>query len=117
MGGVEAITHSMPIPAGTDPALGARQDAFLDLLARARRTSGGAAGARKAAEELVAITFVEPVLKMLRETSQAAPPFAPGEGEREFGALRDAEFARQIVRAAHFPLVDRLARDLRRGVA
>lgn len=115
MGGLSPIAPVGPggLPAA-DPLLGARQESFLDLLNRSRSAPGGP---REAAQELVAITFVEPILKALRESSQAAPPFGPAPGEREFGALRDAEFARQIVRAAQFPLVDRLARDLRRDPA
>jgi Rod binding domain-containing protein len=68
--------------------------------------------ARDAAEQFVALTFVQPALKSLRETNQAAPPFAPSEGEKQFRALLDAEFARKIVHKAHFGLVDRLAHDL-----
>jgi len=73
-----------------------------------------AAAARKAAEEFVAMVFVDPILKKAREMNSAAPPFAPSTGEKQFGALLDAQIAQKITKAAHFPLVDRLARDLRR---
>ena len=73
-----------------------------------------AAAARKAAEEFVAMVFVDPILKKAREMNTAAPPFAPSTGEKQFGALLDAQIAQKITKAAHFPLVDRLARDLRR---
>jgi hypothetical protein len=71
--------------------------------------------AREAAEQLVAIGLVQPVLKELRESNRASPPFAPSQGERQFRALLDAELAQRIVRAARFPLVERLARELLTG--
>ncbi len=75
--------------------------------------AGSAQGkAREAAEQLVAIGLVQPVLKELRESNRASPPFAPSQGERQFRALLDAELAQRIVRAARFPLVERLAREL-----
>jgi len=92
-------------------ALGNRSfDSALSVL---RRDAGeGASGAREAAEEMVAISLVQPILSSLRESSDAAPPFAPGDAERRFGPLFDAEIARRITRASNFPLVDRLARQL-----
>ncbi len=68
--------------------------------------------AREAAEQLVAIGLVQPVLKELRESNRASPPFAPSQGERQFRALMDAELAQRITRAAGFSLVERLAHDL-----
>jgi len=68
--------------------------------------------ARDAAEQLVTQTFLAPMLKLLRESNQAAAPFAPTQAEKQFRALADAELAHRIVHAARFPLVDRLARDL-----
>ena len=68
--------------------------------------------ARAAAEQFVAVTLVQPLLKQLRETNNAAEPFAPGEAEKQFRALHDATLAHEIVSAGHWPLVDRLARDL-----
>ncbi|MFN0010749.1 MAG: hypothetical protein ACKVS8_03800 [Phycisphaerales bacterium] len=105
--------------------LGARQQLFSDVLAGAagNRTGGNVAEqtpadpmarARTAAQDFVAIAFVGPVLKGLRDANNAAPPFAPGPAEKQFGALMDQQMARQVVRASHFPLVDRVARDLLR---
>ncbi len=68
--------------------------------------------ARDAAEQFVAVTLVQPLLKQLRETNNAAEPFAPGEAEKQFRALHDATLAHEIVSAGHWPLIDRLARDL-----
>lgn len=69
--------------------------------------------ARDAAQQLVATVLVEPILKQLRETSQAAPPFEPTDGEKQFRSMLDARLAHEITSGARFPLVDRLARDLR----
>ena len=96
------------------------QRSFMDVIGRGGLSAPGSgagsaeADARDAAEQLVAITFVQPVLQQLRESDGAAPPFAPTQGERQFRALLDAELAREITSAAQFPLVDRLARDLLR---
>lgn len=69
--------------------------------------------AREAAEAFVAVALVQPMLAAARESSWAAPPFAPTQGEKQFGALMDAHVAREVTRAARFPLVERLARQMR----
>lgn len=87
----------------------ARNDvAFADVM---RKAQGGASDAdvREAAEDLVANAFIAPVLRQLRETSDAAPPFQQTPAEKQFGQMLDAETARQIVRKSDLPLVDRLA--------
>ena len=71
--------------------------------------------AREAAEQLVSTTLILPVLKQLRESNNAAPPFAPTDAEKQFGALLDHRLAHDIVKGANFPMVDRLARDLLRN--
>jgi len=48
----------------------------------------------------------------MRETSNAAPPFAPTQAEKQIRALQDASVAQQIVHASRFPVVDRLARGM-----
>ena len=68
--------------------------------------------AREAAESLVAHALVLPVLKSLRETNSAAPPFAPGAHERTFGAMADIRMADHLVRASRFPLVEAVERWL-----
>jgi Rod binding domain-containing protein len=68
--------------------------------------------ARRSAEHFVSIGLVQPILKKLRETNQAAPPFAPTDGEKKFRSLADAELAQQIVHSTHFPLVDRIAKQI-----
>jgi hypothetical protein len=90
-------------------AADARNDvAFADVM---RQAQGGASEAdvRTAAEDLVANAFIAPVLRQLRETSDAAPPFQQTPAEKQFGQMLDAETARQIVRKSNLPLVDRLA--------
>lgn len=98
-----------------DPAAGAGRD-FQAMLGRrlgdGQPTTEGEA--REAAEMLLATTFVEPILKSLRETSRAAPPFAPTDGEKQMRALLDQKLAHEIVRAGNWPLADGLARDLLR---
>lgn len=99
-----------------------RQRDFAEVMATAGRRADAGSGtpearAREAAEQFVAVSLVQPALEQLRETNGAAPPFAPGEAEKQFRALHDATLAREIVRAAHWPLVDRLARDLLRSGA
>lgn len=98
----------------------AAQRSFADALGDARRSVGfearqgrtEAEKAQEAAEMLVSSTLVEPILKQLRESNNAAEPFAPTQGEKQFGALLDHRLAHDIVKAANFPMVDRLARDL-----
>ena len=106
--GVPAISPILP-PAGAADA----KDPIGAIVARTARPGQSPQDrARDAAEQFVALTFVQPVLKELRESSQAAPPFAPGEGEKQFRALLDAELARRIVHKERYALVDRVARDL-----
>ena len=70
--------------------------------------------ARAAAEQLVAITFVRPILEEMRRSNNAAPPFGPSSGEKQFRSFLDAKLADEITRSARVPLVDRIARDLAR---
>ena len=104
----------------------ARNDvAFADIMRQAR----GAASVddvRQAAEDLVANAFIAPVLRQMRETSDAAPPFQQTPAEKQFGQMLDIETARQIVRKSDLPIVDRLTQtfeqlqarsiDLREGI-
>jgi Rod binding domain-containing protein len=89
------------------------QRSFASILARDRGAPADPEqSARESAEQLVSISLVQPVLKQLRDSDGAAPPFAPTQAERQFRSLMDAELAQRLVRASNFPLVDRLARDL-----
>jgi Rod binding domain-containing protein len=92
-----------------------RQRDFSAVIARDNTPSSAKGSARRAAEDFVAMAFVEPLLAELREGNNAAPPFAPGPGEKQFGEIMDQVLSRQIVRASGFGLVDRLEADLSRG--
>ena len=61
---------------------------------------------REAATQLVASTFLMPVLAMLREGSTATGPFAPGIAEKRFGPMMDLHIADNVAKAANFPIVD-----------
>jgi len=68
--------------------------------------------ARRAAEEFVSISMVQPILASLRETEDAAAPFAPGDAERRFRPMLDAEIARRIVQREDYALVNEVARRM-----
>lgn len=89
-----------------------RQQTFEAALGQARDLRASAASPREAAEQLVAVAFVQPLLKMVRDANRSAPPFAPTPGEKMFGQISDTALSQRLVRASRFPLVDRLERDL-----
>lgn len=74
-----------------------------------------AAKAKKVAEEFVAKVFIEPMLKQARDTNKEPPPFGPGQGEKQFSSLIDAQRSLDLVRSASWPIVDRLASDMTRA--
>ncbi len=94
--------------------LAATQHQFAGALNRARQVTPESheAAARDAAEQLVAITLVQPVLAQLRETNNAAPPFGPTAAEKQFGSMMDARVAQDIVHGSRFPLVDQLTNSM-----
>lgn len=74
--------------------------------------------ARDAAEQFVAVAFVQPILKNLRSSSigkELPAPWGPGNGEKQFRSIADTQVARQLVRANRWSVVDRIASDLRGG--
>jgi len=100
-----------------DPTLDQQQTDFAELLSTAeRRIASGerdaGAEARDAAERFVAQALVQPMLDLTRETSEAAPPFHPTRGEKQFRSLMDAQVALDVVRRSDWDVVDRIARDL-----
>lgn len=110
--GSPTAISGLSVPTGVE-AVARSEPAFADVMRRAR----GAAGTdevREAAEDLVANAFIAPVLRQIRETSDAAPPFQPTPAEKQFGQMLDAETARQIVRKSRLPLVDRLTETFER---
>jgi len=106
-------------PVGGAGAMSERQRSFAGLLAQegvgaTAAPVRSAERAREAASQLVAITFVQPILAQIRASDGAAEPFKATPAEKQFGALLDAELAQRVTQAARFPLVDRVARDLLR---
>lgn len=74
--------------------------------------AGGANAARDTAEQLVAITLVQPILSASRAMNQAAAPWGPTQGDKAFGAMMDAQAALGMVRAGGWKIVDRIEADL-----
>jgi Rod binding domain-containing protein len=116
---ISSLARSWPIDAaarnpGADPRLSEAQRSFAGVLARAAREPSATpeSAARESAEQLVSVAFVQPMLKLVRDTNRAAPPWAPTPGEKMFGGLADAELAQRLVHASRFPIVERLTRDL-----
>jgi Rod binding domain-containing protein len=73
--------------------------------------------AREAAEGLVSTSLIIPILKQVRESNNAAPPFGPTQAEKQFGALLDNQLADEIAHAAQFPIVDRMVEQFTRNLA
>ena len=97
-----------------------RQRDFASLISR--QTAGIDPGAdtpeeraRATAQDFVATSLLEPLLRSVREANQAPAPWGPSDVEKRFGGLIDAEQARNIVRSSNLGIVDRLARDLLRA--
>ncbi len=92
----------------------ADQELFSQVISRAKDKPNETPEqkARSAAEQLVATALVQPVLKQLRESNHAAPPFAPNEAERTFRSMSDAALAQRMVGSEHWGLIDVLARRM-----
>lgn len=88
----------------------ADHELFGSVLARTQeeQPKDAKAQARKAAEDFVAQSLVEPVLKQMREMSQAQAPFAPNQAEKAFRTMLDNAMAQRVVRSGHWPLVDKV---------
>lgn len=101
-------------PTASLPEAGDAQRSFAEILSIADRgPAARAAEPREIAETFVAVALVQPLLAEARKSTWAAPPFAPTQGEKQFGALMDAHVAREVTKAARFPLVERLAQQMR----
>jgi Rod binding domain-containing protein len=120
---LNAITENTAGAAGLarPDGLAARQVDFAAVIAQARKAPAGDTpeerkdAARQSAQDFVAVTLVQPLLKQLRESNHAAAPFAPSSAELQFRSMADAQIAQRIVRATNFPIVDAVARNLLRG--
>jgi Rod binding domain-containing protein len=108
---------ALPAPLSAPPRPLPGAPAFAATLDSARRTPGDAGAARVAAEQLVATTFIAPILARMRESVFAEAPFAPSAAEKRFGPFLDQHLADRIVHASRFPLVDEVARRLTAGGA
>jgi Rod binding domain-containing protein len=90
------------------------QQLFSQVISRAKTDAAETPEqrARKAAEQLVSTALVQPILKQMRESNNAAPPFAPNEAERTFRSFMDASLAQRMVGSQRWGLVDQLARRM-----
>ena len=97
------------------PDTAMRDAGFARFLASASASGDAIANdeTRRAAEQLVAVTFIQPILRAARESNNAAPPFAPTALEKQFGPLMDARLSDSIMRSSRWPLIDRIERDMR----
>jgi Rod binding domain-containing protein len=95
-------------------SLAGRQASFSQIIARetGREETTPEQRARRAAEQFVASSLVEPILKQMRSASDIPPPFGPSQAEKQFRSLMDTQVARNIVTRANWPVVDRVAADL-----
>lgn len=103
------------LPRPTASASTSEQRSFSQIMATGNRSrvKDDEDPAQEAAESLVAVTLIEPILREARESRSAEPPFGLTEAEKQFGALMDARTAERIVQSWDMPLVDRLARQMR----
>lgn len=130
VGGVFSGKKNTVMGSGLNVGLADRQREFGRLLGRqlsiaapengsssTGTDSGAAAGpsVREAAEDLVSIALVQPVLKQIRDGNHLPPPFGPGPAEKQFGTLVDAQWSRSMVKSKNFPLVGAVERYISRA--
>lgn len=85
--------------------VGRSEAAFPAALGRASATRDREI-VRQAAAQLVASTFIMPVLQSMHDSPFLKPPFAPGFAEKQFQPLLDQQVADRLTSAARFPLID-----------
>lgn len=110
-------TPAAPLALATPETLTDTQKSFSQILSRVeskRSTQTPQEKAQDAAAQLVSTALVQPLLERLRASNQAAPPFAPNQAERSFGALLDTELAQRMTKSGNWPLVDAVASRLLR---
>lgn len=106
-----------PVQSARDLNRLTQQADFAGILASQRGKAGTPEQqAKQAAEDFVSVALVQPILKQLRDSNKAAPPYGPGPGEKQFRTLADAQMARNLVRSTNWPLIDRLAKQMLRQV-
>ena len=100
------ISAGSPNPASFEAVLTGRgADAFTSVLTQATGSQDREV-VRQAAAQLVASTFIMPVLKSIHDSPFLEPPFAPGYAEKRFQPLLDQHVADRLTTAARFPLID-----------
>lgn len=108
-----ALPNKGPLSVPTQQGLSLANPTSDTEQARSKGTDGDElAQARKAAEGLVSNTFIEPILKQIRESNDAPPPFGPTDAEKQFGALLDTKVADEIVQGTNFPIVEQITQRL-----
>lgn len=86
---------------------------FQAVLSRAESTHETAEQtADRAARQLVAVALVQPIFERLRSSNQASAPFGPGQAEKTFGPILDAELSQRLTAKSNWPLVTEVARRL-----
>lgn len=90
---------------------------FEHLLDKARSAEQNTtpSEARTTAQQLVATTFIVPILRQMRESSHAPAPWGPTTAEKNFGPMLDAKIADQIVSASDMPIVERITNTILRN--
>lgn len=107
--GTSSLTTALKQSSAAQPA----RD-FAALLARpgAGKAEDRKTQARAAAQQLVAGTFVLPILSKIREEAGKDKLFSGGQAEQAFGQQLDTILADRIVARANFPVVDSVYRRI-----
>ncbi len=112
--------QTLNIPSPTAPGLALPKptgDRFARELRAAATDAGGldplrAKTLRKTAEQLVATTFIMPMLAKMREDPFKSDLFHGGQTEEVFGQRLDTVLAERIVSKADFSIVDAVYRSV-----
>jgi len=85
---------------------------FARVLSAADATAKTESEVRKAAQQLVASTFVLPLLKQVRNDPFKNELFHGGSAEETWGAQLDTTIADRITARSNFPMVDAVYRSI-----
>lgn len=96
--------------------MGKTAPAFGDILAQVKGArESDAPSARESAEDLVAMTFVQPLLAQMRSDVFGGGPFSSGTVQDRLSPFADAAIARDIVKGSRLPIVDAIERTFNRA--
>ena len=109
---VDSLMAANALP---NPATGALPGADFARLLDDERLEQREAEAREAAQDMVAVTLLMPLLKQVRNDPFRSDLFHGGQGEEAFGAQLDQQIAQSMSRSMKFPLTDAITRHLTRG--